>query len=95
MKVDWFQPTAPSQNTDRVGGAVPPTSDRRPHRILPQGDETRLSVDQQTVGWLLDQVTRTPEIRQERVEALQQAIRDGRYSVSDEEAAAAFSELFE
>jgi flagellar biosynthesis anti-sigma factor FlgM len=52
-------------------------------------DRAELSQDQARVRHLAAEVHRLPEMRQERVAALQRAIRDDSYSVSAEQAAEA------
>ena len=49
---------------------------------LSGGDTARLSQDQGRVGELALQVNQLPEIRQDKVAALQRAIEDGSYGVT-------------
>lgn len=53
------------------------------------GDTAQLSVDQVRVQGLAAQVSALPEIRQERVAALGQAVQNGSYRVSPEQTAEA------
>ena len=52
-------------------------------------DTVALSISQGAVQALAAKVSEMPEVRQERVAALAQAIRDGSYQVSPEQAAEA------
>jgi negative regulator of flagellin synthesis FlgM len=56
---------------------------------LGAGDTTKLSQDQGRIQELASQVARLPEIRQEKVAALQRAIAEGSYQVTPEQAAEA------
>ncbi len=59
-------------------------------------DEVRLSVNQSAIQALQAQLQNQPDIRSQRVAALQQAIRDGSYQVSNEQIAdAMFTELLQ
>ncbi len=53
------------------------------------GDTAQLSLDQARVQSLAAQVNALPEVRQEKVAALGQAVRDGRYQISPEQTAEA------
>ncbi len=60
----------------------------------PAADSARFSLDQVHVQALTAQASSLPEIRQEKVTALGQAVRDGTYQVSPEQTAeAVLSEL--
>ena len=52
-------------------------------------DTAHLSLDQARVGALAAQVNNLPEVRQEKVDALSRAVRDGSYNPSAEKTAAA------
>jgi negative regulator of flagellin synthesis FlgM len=53
------------------------------------GDQAELSAVQARIQTLVAQVNRLPEVRQEKVAALGQAVREGRYQVSAEQTAEA------
>jgi negative regulator of flagellin synthesis FlgM len=58
-------------------------------------DETQLSVDSSTIQQLNANLSQVPEIRQERVDALRQAVSSGSYEVSDQQLSdAVASDLF-
>ncbi len=48
-------------------------------------DEAQLTVDGQTIQALQGSLAQLPEVRQERVEALRQAVGSGSYQVSDQQ----------
>jgi flagellar biosynthesis anti-sigma factor FlgM len=50
-------------------------------------DQAQLSVDQGRVNQLQAEVARLPDVRQDRVEALQRAVQDGSFQVSNEQIA--------
>lgn len=57
-------------------------------------DQAQLSVDQGKVNQLQAELARLPDVRRDRVEALQWAVRDGSFQVSNEQIAdKLFSEL--
>jgi flagellar biosynthesis anti-sigma factor FlgM len=73
---DAQQPASGARNTPAVSSA-----DAR------GTDTAQLSTDQARVQALAAQVNALPEIRQEKVAALGQAVRDGSYQVSPEQTA--------
>jgi flagellar biosynthesis anti-sigma factor FlgM len=63
-------------------------SSAHPSRPAPVGssqDQAQLSVDGQTVQRLKANLSQVPEVRQERVDALRQALGNGSYQVSDQQ----------
>lgn len=54
-----------------------------------EGDRAELSTDQARIGELASAVTALPDVRQEKVQALSDAIRNGSYDVSAEQTAGA------
>ncbi len=52
-------------------------------------DQASISVQAQQVSELRAEVSQVPEIRQDRVEALQRAIQEGRFNVTNEQIAEA------
>jgi flagellar biosynthesis anti-sigma factor FlgM len=57
--------------------------------VVSGGDTARLSQDQGRVQELASRVNQLPEIRQDKVSALQRAIGEGTYSVTSEQSAEA------
>jgi len=85
-----------SRHPDRVTPSRPSRTTVPADRVSPVSDEARLSLDRGKIEKLTADLLRLPEIRQERVETLSQAIRQGRYQVADEQIAEALaSELLE
>jgi flagellar biosynthesis anti-sigma factor FlgM len=84
----------------KSGGAEQPNSVSPPgvqgnrKEAVHSRDEASFSVDKGKVQELEAKLVELPEVRQERVQALQLAVREGRYQVSDEQLAQAmFAEL--
>jgi len=82
-------------NNTRIPDAVE-TGQSRPSSSVVAGsgsglasDTAKLSTGQRAVQALAAKVNEVPEIRQERVAALAQAVRDGSYQVSPEQTAEA------
>ena len=96
MKVDGFSPLPQDSSLERAGH-----TDRAPaqHSRAQAGagrDEAHLLVDGERIQFLVSEIAKLPEVRHERVEALQRAVQEGRYLVSNEQIAGAlFSDLLE
>ena len=87
MRIDSPLPLAenlPSANVTRSGSsaqqipAAPVSSDQ---------DKTQFSIDGGTVQQLKSALSQLPEVRQERVNALRQAVNNGSYQVSNQQLA--------
>jgi flagellar biosynthesis anti-sigma factor FlgM len=48
-------------------------------------DQTQFSVDNQTIQQMQANLSQVPEVRQDRVEALRQAVSSGSYQISDQQ----------
>lgn len=96
MKIESFLPL-PESHKPALGGATNASSaNSRTGKSGLKQDEATLSVDRDTVQLLESKLSHLPDVRQERVEALQRVISEGRYNVSSEQiAGAVFSELLE
>lgn len=57
-------------------------------------DSTRLSVDTQQTQKLQDAANRSPEVRQERVAQVRQAVAGGNYQVSNQQIAGAIADEY-
>jgi len=94
MKIDGplsFPENRQPEGVERPGSSP---AQRPADRAKLTHDEARFSVDRETVERLKAELSCVPDVRQERVEALSRAIREGRYHVSDRQIAdAVFSEL--
>jgi flagellar biosynthesis anti-sigma factor FlgM len=90
----------------RVNGPIPYTENIQPGKVSntgssnPQGqaapvnatqDQAEFSVDSSRIEQLKASLSSVPEVRQERVSALRQAISQGNYQVSDQQLAGAMS----
>lgn len=85
MRIDAPLPTpdnVQTQNVSRNGTPSPQSS----ASAVPTGqDQAQLSVDSGTVQQLKARVSQLPEIRQERVNALRQAVSSGSYQISNQQ----------
>ena len=94
MRIDGALPVPENQQTQKVtnSGASAPQGQSAP---TPTGqDQAQLSVDSGTVQQLKAKLSQLPEVRQERVNALRQAVNGGTYQVSNQQLADAIgSEL--
>jgi flagellar biosynthesis anti-sigma factor FlgM len=89
MKIDAplsFPENRPPEKVERAGSSV---GQKRSSRTSTARDEARLSIDQDKVETLKSELSRLPEVRQERVEVVKQAVREGRQQVSDQQLAEA------
>jgi flagellar biosynthesis anti-sigma factor FlgM len=84
-RTERAQDTTPAQPTWSNSPAAVATSPR----AEPRGELAQLSGDPATVQSLAAQVNALPETRQEKVEVLGPAVRDGRYQVSPQQMAEA------
>jgi flagellar biosynthesis anti-sigma factor FlgM len=83
MRIDLnaLLPEAPDPGQSaKAGSQVAPGNSSV--EALAGADTARLSQDQERVGELASQVNQLPEIRQDKVAALQRAINEGSYSVT-------------
>lgn len=87
MRIDWNAKTPPASNADEPArsnlGAAQPASGHMPAKL----DAAQFSFDPSRVASLEARVNSLPEIRQEKVEALGRALREGSYQVSAEQTA--------
>jgi flagellar biosynthesis anti-sigma factor FlgM len=75
----------------RVGTTGPSPSQNQAERVGLSPDEARFSVDGEKVQQLKADLSGLPDLRQDRVVALKQAIEEGSYNVSDQQIAQAMS----
>ena len=78
MKVELNQPTLDSV-THTQGSPTEVAGDNALH--APEEDKATLSTDKASVDALAAQALSSPEIRQDKVEALRQAIKSGQYKL--------------
>jgi flagellar biosynthesis anti-sigma factor FlgM len=91
MKID-MPLTFPQQvEPQRVGTTGPPPSQSQGETPALSSDRAQFSVDGEKVQQLKGNLAAVPEVRQDRVAALQQAIASGTYNVSGQQIAQAMS----
>ena len=94
MKIDGFAPLPENSVPAGKQQAKQAAAKNRPEDSLGVQDETRLSVEGKKTQSLQSELAKLPEVRRDRIEALQRAVQDGSYQVSDEQIAdAMISEL--
>jgi flagellar biosynthesis anti-sigma factor FlgM len=87
MRIDAALPlpeNIQTQNITRSGSSAPQGS---VSPAVSSQDQAQLSVDSVTVQQMKTSLSQLPEIRQERVNALRQAVNGGSYQVSDQQLA--------
>jgi flagellar biosynthesis anti-sigma factor FlgM len=89
MRIDLNQgPQSPSES-NRSSAQNPATSNTASSSSVLGEDQAQLSGAHAQVHVLVAQASQFPEVRQERVQALRQAIQSGQYSASPEKVAGA------
>jgi len=84
----------PSGGAGQPNSVSPPGVQGNRKEAVHARDEASFSVDKGKVQELEAKLTELPEVRQERVQALQLAVREGRHQVSDKQLAQTmFAEL--
>jgi negative regulator of flagellin synthesis FlgM len=91
MKIDAPLGFPEQVGPQRLGTTGSPTSQNQAERVGLSPDEVQFSVDGETVQQLKAGLSGLPDLRQDRVVALQQAIAEGRYNVSPQQIAQAMS----
>ena len=96
MKIDPSLSFPESHQPQRAGQSGRSPAQSRAE-VSPAGhDEVHLSVSQEKIRELQAELAHLPDVRQDRVEALQRALQGGNYQVSNVQIAdAVFSELLE
>ena len=87
MKIDPQLGLPDGQLPDRVGASGNAAAARAYSPANQPGDQASLSPDGVKLSELSASLSGVPEVRQERVTAIQQAIQNGTYSVSNEQIA--------
>ena len=85
MRVDAPLSFPENLQPDKVASSGSPTQQSRPAPVDSGQDQAQLSVDSQTIQQLQTSLSQVPEVRQERVNALRQAVSNGTYKVSDQQ----------
>ena len=85
MRVDAPLPFPENMQPDKVARSGSPTQQNRSAPVDSSQDQAQLSVDGGTIQKLKSTLSQVPEVRQERVDALRQAVSSGSYQVSDQQ----------
>jgi len=94
MRVDAPLPLPENPQPQKVERSVSSNSPNRLASAESHQDKAHLSVDSGKIDQLTAQLARVPEVRQERVDALREALDKGSYRVTDQQLADAIhSEL--
>ena len=85
MRIDAALPLPENQPTSGVGNQGSSVPQNRSAPASPGQDQAQLSADNGTIQTLKARLSQLPEVRQDRVDALRQAFRNGTYQVSDQQ----------
>ena len=85
MRVDAPLSFPENLQPQKVASSGSPTQQNRPAPVNTDQDQAELSVDNDTMHQLKANLYQVPEVRQERVNALRQAVSSGSYQVSDQQ----------
>lgn len=95
MRIDSVLPPSENVQTQNATSRGLPTQQNPSLSAGQTQDQAQLSIDSNTIQRLQAGLSQVPEIRQDRVDALRQAISNGSYQVSDQQLSNAIaSELF-
>ena len=83
MRIDAPLPLPENMQTPNVTRSVSSAPQSPAAQVTSGQDKAQLSVDSATVQQLKSTLSQLPEVRQERVNALRQAVNDGSYQVSN------------
>jgi flagellar biosynthesis anti-sigma factor FlgM len=85
MRVDGPLPFTENLQPEKVGRSGSSNQQSRPAPVDSDQDQAQLSVDNGTIQHLKSSLSQVPEIRQDRVDALRQAVSNGSYQISDQQ----------
>jgi flagellar biosynthesis anti-sigma factor FlgM len=85
MRIDGALPFPENVQTQGVTRSGPSAQQNPPAMVNSDQDQAQLSVDSGTVQQLKTTLSQLPEIRQDRVDALRQAVSSGSYHISDQQ----------
>ena len=85
MRIDGALPLPENVQTQGVTRSGPSAQQNPPAMANPDLDQAQLSVDSGTVQQLKTMLSQLPETRQDRVDALRQAVSSGSYHLSDQQ----------
>jgi len=83
MRFDGISPVPDGQSLDRTGRSGSSSAKGGAGQAKALTDQTQLSASQSRVQDLRAELARLPDVRQDRVSALQKAIRNGSFHASD------------
>jgi flagellar biosynthesis anti-sigma factor FlgM len=85
MRIDGALPLPENLQTQGVTRSGPSAQQNPPAIVNSDQDQARLSTDGGTVQQMKTMLSQLPEIRQDRVDALRQAVSSGSYQVTDQQ----------
>ena len=85
MRVDGPQSAPANLQPERVSKPSSSAPPSRPSSVDSAQDQARLSLDGKKLAALKATLAQLPEVRQDRVNALRQAVAKGNYGVSDQQ----------
>ncbi len=85
MRVDAALSFPENTQPDKVGQSGSTTQKSRPAAVATGQDQAQLSVDSATIQQLNVKLAQLPDVRQDRVDALRQAVSTGSYQISDQQ----------
>jgi negative regulator of flagellin synthesis FlgM len=88
MRIDLYNSTASQLNNDSDAKQVK-SQDLAVTDATESGDRTTLTSGSVSVSSLVSQAMNSPEVRQDKVESLQQAVQSGKYQLEAENIAGA------
>jgi len=91
MKIDAPLGFPEQVGSQRIGNAGSPTSQNQLGTVGLSPDEVQFSIDGEKFQQLKANLDGLPDLRQERVATLRQAIEQGSYKISDQQIAQAMS----
>jgi flagellar biosynthesis anti-sigma factor FlgM len=87
MRFDGISPVPDGQSLDRTSPSASSSAKAGAGQSQGVTDHTQLSASQSRVQGLMAELTRLPDVRQDRVVELQQAIGNGSFHASDQQVA--------
>lgn len=85
MRIDAALPLPENQQTPKVAAPGSSAQQSSPAPVGSDQDQAQLSIDSGTVQQLKASLSLVPEVRQDRVDALRQAVSNGSYQVSNQQ----------
>jgi len=87
MRIDAANPLPGSQEPDRPGSSALTSKSGQAGQTVQGSDTASLSSAGERVASLKAELQNTPEVRRDRVQALQKAVQQGSYQVTDQQIA--------